>query len=319
MIWLYAWLVFGLVLLVVGASWLVKAASILAKKYGISDLALGLTLVAFGTSAPELFVNTIAALQHHQDIVLGNIIGSNNFNLFFILGLTGLITPLVVQKSTVWKEIPLSLLSALLVLLLGNSIMGMAVPSISRVDGIVLLLFFVVFLYYINKQLKNEPDSISVEIKAGSNLKIGALFIFGLAGLIVGSKFVTGSAIEIATTYGVSEKTIGLTIVAAGTSLPELATTVIAALKGNNKIAVGNVVGSNIFNILFILASSALINPIAYSEAFNLDVFFLIIGTCFLFMVLVLNKNYTLNRLFSFLLMAVYIAYILYLIGYSVS
>ncbi len=304
----------GLALLVLGADWLVKGASALAKRYNVSDLAIGLTIVAFGTSAPELVVNTFASYQNHQDIVFGNVIGSNNFNLFIILGLTGLLSPLVVQSSTVWKEIPISFLAIILLYLFANPFFSTGAASLSRIEGFVLLLMFGLFFIYVYKQLKTdlaEPELVQNKL---SSFKIVGLVILGLAGLVIGGRFVVINAIELATTLGMSEKIIGLTIVAAGTSLPELATSVVAVLKKNNDIAVGNVIGSNIFNIFFILAASSLINPIKYDTAFNTEIYLLAAGTIFLFIAMFTGQRKKLDRWEALILLVVYLAYMVYLI-----
>ena len=305
----------GLLLLIKGADWLVNGASALAKKYNVSDLAIGLTIVAFGTSAPELVVNTIASVQGHQDIVYGNIIGSNNFNLFVILGIAGLITPLAVQSNTVWKEIPLSLFAALLLFFLANDFLTPGIYSLSRWEGILLMLFFFGFLYYVYSQLKNEKTEVAGEPIKYSTTKITLLILAGLAGLVLGGRFVVNSAIEIATVLGVSQKIIGLTIVAAGTSLPELATSVVAALRRNNDIAVGNVIGSNIFNIFFILAISSIISPIPYDINFNRDLYFLLGGTMLLFLFMFIGKKKRLERWEAAILFSLYIVYTIYLLN----
>lgn len=307
-------LLFGLLLLIKGADWFVDGASALARKYRVSDLAIGLTIVAFGTSAPELVVNTLASFQGHQGIVLGNIIGSNNFNLLFILGVAGLITPLVVQSSTVWKEIPLSLFAALLLFLLGNGILLGNDVALSRLDGIILLLFFFLFMFYIYHQLKTDTRASATEPLLMSNWKMAGLIILGLVGLVIGGRLVMNNAIIMATKLGVSEKVIGLTIVAAGTSLPELATSVIAALKKNNDIAVGNIIGSNIFNIFFILAASILISPIQFDAVFNTDLYLLMGGTLFLFLAMFIGKGKKLDRWEAVVLLVAYLVYTVLLI-----
>ncbi|HQO08137.1 MAG TPA: sodium:calcium antiporter, partial [Bacteroidales bacterium] len=214
----------GLVLLIKGADWLVNGASALAKKYNVSDLVIGLTVVAFGTSAPELVVNVFASAQNHQDIVFGNIIGSNLFNLFAILGISGIIFPLTVQNNTVKKEIPISFLAIIVIFILANdNLFYNSTNVMSRFDGIILLIFFCLFLFYIYKQIKNKSDIADTQVKQLSVLRITLLIVFGLVGLVVGGKLVIISAVDIAKALGVSEKIIGLTIVAAGTSLPELA------------------------------------------------------------------------------------------------
>lgn len=307
-------LVVGLVLLVKGADWLVDGASVLAKKNNISDLAIGLTIVAFGTSAPELVVNAVAASGNYPDIVFGNIIGSNNFNLLAILGIAGLITPLAVQSSTVWKEIPFSLLAAIALFFLVNNYILSDAGFLSRYDGFLLLFFFAAFLYYVATQLKADPNAEVVENKDYSTLKIWGLIILGLAGLVGGGKLVVDNAVSIAQSLGVSEKIIGLTIVAAGTSLPELATSVVAAMKKNAAIAIGNIVGSNIFNIFLILGVSALIRPLEFNQAFNTDIYLLSAGTIFLFIAMFIGKKYSLERWQAALMLLTFISYTTYLV-----
>ena len=302
----------GFVSLIFGANWLVDGASALAKKHNISNLAIGLTIVAFGTSAPELVVNTIASFQGHSDIVLGNIIGSNNFNIFLILGIAGLIYPLTVQSSTIWREIPISLVAALFLLLLGNGVIG-NVLEISRIDGAIMFLAFLLFLFYVYKQMKaNEIEVVTSENK--SNARIWGLIVVGFAGLVVGGQLVVNSSIQIATSLGVSEKIIGLTIIAAGTSLPELLTSVVAAIKKNSDIAIGNVIGSNIFNILLIIPISAFVRPVQFNLSFNLDIAILIGGTIFLFIAMFTGKKKKLDRWEASLLLSFYLVYTIYLV-----
>lgn len=305
----------GLVLLVKGADWLVDGASVLAKKNNVSDLAIGLTIVAFGTSAPELVVNAVAASGNYPDIVFGNVIGSNNFNLFVILGIAGLIVPLSVQSSTVWKEIPFSLLAAIVLFFLANNYFLAQSSDLSRYDAIILLVLFLAFLYYVATQLKTDPDAEVVAAKDYSTLKIWGLIIIGLAGLVGGGKLVVDNAVAMAHSLGVSEKIIGLTIVAAGTSLPELATSVVAAMKKNADIAIGNIVGSNIFNILLILGVSGLIRPLAFSSAFNTDIYILAAGTIFLFLAMFIGKKHRLDRWQAFAMLSAYLLYTGYLVG----
>jgi cation:H+ antiporter len=309
-------LTIGLLLLIKGADWLVTGASTIARKKQISDLAIGLTIVAFGTSAPELVVNISASIDNHQDIVFGNIIGSNNFNLFFILGIAGLITPLVVQSSTLFKEIPISFLAGIMVLFLANSFVFQG-EILTRMDGIILLVFFLIFLGYVYTQLKREPVPDEVKEIYLPRWKHWGLIIVGLLALIAGGKMVVTSAVSMATTLGVSEKLIGLTIIAAGTSLPELATSVVAALKKKSDIAIGNVIGSNIFNIFFILGISATVRPIAYDTAFNRDIYLLLGGTSILFLLLYFGKK-KLHRPIAALLLLTFIVYTLYLISLEI-
>ena len=308
-------LVIGLLLLVKGADFLVDGASALAKKYKISDLAIGLTIVAFGTSMPELVVNVIASIQNHQDIVLGNVIGSNNFNIFLILGIAGLISPLIVQSSTIWKEIPISFGAILLFYIFANDFFSIDSQSISRIDGFILLVLFGLFLYYVYKQLKTDNSELEITHKNFSNQKITLYIIIGLTGLSFGGRFVVINAVEIAKMLGVSEKIIGITILAAGTSLPELATSVMAAIKRNNDIAVGNIIGSNIFNIFLILSISSLINPIKFDIVFNTDLYILAGGTIFLFIAMFTGKKKKLDRWEAALLLLSYSIYTVYLVA----
>ncbi|RXJ52697.1 calcium/sodium antiporter [Gelidibacter gilvus] len=307
-------IIVGFVLLIKGADWMVNGSTLLAKKNRIPDLAIGLTIVAFGTSAPELVVNTVASFENHSDIVLGNIIGSNNFNLFMILGIVGLIFPIVVQSSTVWKEIPISFLAAVVFLVLANGYLFSDI-GLSRIDGIILLLMFLLFLFYIYKQMKSDPSSEEVVIITASNYKIWGLIVLGLIGLVIGGKLIVDNAVTIASDLGVSEKIIGLTIIAAGTSLPELMTSVVAAMKKNSDIAIGNIIGSNIFNIFLILSVSSLVNPITFSSVFNTDIYLLLGGTLFLFVAMFTGKKKTLDRWESGVLLLVFIGYTTYLVG----
>lgn len=306
-------LLLGFVVLIKGADWLVDGASALARKHKIPELAIGLTVVAFGTSMPEFVVNTFAAYQSHSEIAFGNIIGSNIFNLFAILGITGLIAPIVVQSSTVWKEIPISFLAILLLFFLSNDFF-FGNPILSRFDGTILLVFFALFLYYVFRQLKADRMQVEVTHKQYSSLKIWGFIILGLTSLVVGGRIVVTQSVSIAQILGVSEKVIGLTIVAIGTSLPELATSVVAAIKKNNDIAVGNIIGSNVFNIFFILGASALIKPLPFSPTFNRDIYLLAIGTILLFLFMFSGKKKKLDRWEAAILLIAYVVYTVYLI-----
>ncbi|MCC5935792.1 MAG: calcium/sodium antiporter [Lunatimonas sp.] len=305
--------VLGFLSLIYGANWMVDGASAIAKKYRVSDLAIGLTIVAFGTSAPELVVNIIASFNGYSDIVLGNIIGSNNFNLFIILGLAALIYPVKVQSSTAWKEIPISLFVAILLIFLLNDFKFGGSSYASRLDGALMLVLFVFFLYYVFNQMKNDPQVLKGAPPV-TGRKTWGLVIVGLAGLILGGHLVVTNSVAIAHELGVSEKIIGLTIVAAGTSLPELVTSLVAAAKKNSDIAIGNVIGSNIFNILLILSLSSLISPIAYNPKFNLDLYILIGGTVFLLFAMRAGKRRVLDRWEGGVLLFFYVAYTVYLI-----
>jgi cation:H+ antiporter len=302
-------LVLGLVVLIKGADWMVAGASALAKKYNVSDLVIGLTIVAFGTSAPELVVNVIASAQSFDDIVLGNVLGSNIANLFLILGITGIIYPLMVQSSTTWREIPMSLGAVIVLYLLANDIFGTGILQVSRIDGMILLLFFGLFLFYVFRLAKSDPAPHEVVVSPMPGYKMAILIVAGLAGLVIGGRLVVDNAIKIATTLGLSEKIIGFTIVAIGTSLPELATSVVAAIRKNTNIAVGNIIGSNIFNILFVLMVSTLVQPVTFNTVFNTDLYLLAGGTLFLFIAMFTGNVKKLDRWEAIILLLIYIGY----------
>lgn len=305
----------GFTALIFGANWLVDGASALAKKYNVSDLIIGLTIVSFGTSAPELVVNSLASYNGYSDIILGNILGSNNFNLFITLGIAGLIYPMRVQKSTIWKEIPISFGAAVLFFMMANNFFFSDNTAILRIDGAVLLLCFAAFLFYVFKEMKAGKEPIEeITYQPKSNLTIWSLILLGLAGLVIGGQLVVDNGVKLATLLGVSEKIIGLTIIAIGTSLPELLTSVVAALKKNSGIAMGNIIGSNIFNILLILSVSSLIAPIEFQSYFNIDIFILLGGTLFLFLSMFIGKKDRLDRWQAASLLIFYLAYTGYLV-----
>jgi len=305
--------VVGFAFLIFGANWLVDGASALAKKYKVSDLAIGLTIVAFGTSAPELVVNIIGSAKGYSDIVIGNIVGSNNFNLFIILGISGLILPITVQSSTAWKEIPISLFAAVIMLFFINDFNFSEPSFLGRTDGFIMLVLFLLFLYYVFNQMKKEPN-IQTSLVQKSLPKIWGLILIGLSGLIIGGQFVVVNSVNIANSLGVSEKIIGLTIIAAGTSLPELVTSVVAAIKKNSDIAIGNVIGSNIFNILLVLSLSSIIKPIEYNPKFNLDLYILMGGTAFLIISMLTGQRKKVDRWEAGILLGFYLFYSIYLI-----
>jgi cation:H+ antiporter len=305
----------GLALLIAGAEWLVGGASSLARKFKISNLTIGLTVVAFGTSAPELVVNLFASATDHQDIFFGNILGSNNFNLFIILGIAGVIYPLTVHVSTVWKEIPMSLGALVAFYLMVH------IPSpgggymLGRVDGIILLGLFALFQYYIYRQIKDYNPEEAEYKPSGPLFKMLAFIILGLAGLVIGGKLVLDNAVVIAKEMGVSEKVIGLTIIAAGTSLPELATSIVAAFRKNADIAVGNIVGSNIFNLLLIGGIVSVVSPVKYNPIFDIDFYILAAGTIVLFINLLSWRKHRLDRWEAALFLLFYVGYTAFLIS----
>lgn len=307
-------LVIGFVVLIKGADLLVSGSSSLARHFNIPEIVIGLTIVAFGTSMPEMVVNIIAATEGKSDIVFGNVIGSNVFNLFAILGLAGVVAPLVVPNNTVWKEIPFSLLAIIVLAILVNSVFS-PISGLQRIDGAILLIFFSAFIYYIFRQMSAQRSTETVvQTQSRSIWLMILLIVIGLVGLVLGGRLVVNNAIEIAQAVGISEKIIGLTIIAAGTSLPELATSVVAVTKKNNDIAIGNIIGSNIFNIFLILGVSSLIQPIGYNTQFNWDLALLGVGTALLFGYMFTGKTKKLDRWEAAILLSIYIGYVIYLI-----
>ncbi len=311
----FIFLSIGFILLIKGADFLVTGSSALAKRIGVSDLVIGLTIVAFGTSMPELLVNIFASAQGNTEIAIGNIIGSNICNILLILGVSALISPLAVTKGTVWKEIPFSLLAVFVFGFLANDILFDQAErsAFTRVDGLVLLSFFVIFFYYVASISKGENGQQQQGGKEGF-VKSLVLVIGGIIILIIGGKMVIDAAVKIASYFGVSQSLIGLTIVAGGTSLPELATSAVAAYKKNADIAVGNIVGSNIFNIFFILGVSSLIKPLPIAESVNSDIFVLVGSTLLLFLFMFTGKRRMIDRWEGGLFILFYILYLVFLI-----
>lgn len=302
----------ALFVLVKSADLLVDGASSLAKRLGISSLVIGLTVVAFGTSAPELSVNIASALNNATDIAVGNIVGSNIVNALLILGLVAWMKGVKLQHSTVWKEIPFMVLSMIVLMVMSSDIIfdGAKVNAITATDGMTLLAFFAIFLYYTFGIAKN-PSEDDGEIKIHSWIRTIAMVIFGLIGLIFGGKYLVSAAIEIAQAFGLSERFIGLTIVAVGTSLPELLTSIVAAKKNQSDMAVGNVIGSNIVNVVFILGATSLIAPLAISQAVLWDMGFALAASLLIFVFLFIGKRHVIERWQGVAMVAGYVAYIL--------
>ncbi len=293
-------LVLGFILLLKGADWFVDGSSSIASRFGIPQLIIGLTIVAMGTSLPEAFVSITAALKSNAAITIGNVVGSNILNVGIILGITALIRPLHIQNSTIKYEMPFMILVTLVLILLGIN------TTISRLDGIIMWLFFLGYLYYIFKMSKNQMEE--TEIK-----QTNPLFIpLGLVCLMIGSNFAVDAATNIAISLGVSQRFIGLTIVALGTSLPELVTSVTAAKKGNADIAIGNIIGSNIFNILFVVGSSALITQVPFEPNFIIDSFVAILIGLVLY--ICTKKTRVLDKKAGILLLITYSIYFIYLL-----
>ena len=306
-----ALLIIGFVLLIKGADWLVDGASSVASNFKVSKLLIGLTIVAFGTGAPELAVSFSSLINGSTDILVGNVIGSNIINVLLLIGIAAVIRPIKVQKDTVSKELPLLLLisTALIILLLDVNLAEAVINTFSRADAIICLLFFCIFLYYLfSLAHKNKKEAKKVE---KPKYKIGKSFLFvilGLVGVVGGSQLVVNSASTIATTIGISERIISLTIIALGTSLPELVTTVMAAKKGESDLLVGNIVGSNIFNICIVLAL-----PVAFAGGITpnnfevIDLTMLVISSvllCFL-----ARRDHKITRTDGFLMLSIFLLY----------
>jgi cation:H+ antiporter len=311
-------LIAGFFVLIKGADFLVSGASSIAKKFNVSNIAIGLTVVALGTSMPELLVSVTSSLKGYNSAAFGNVIGSNNFNLLLILGVAGLIYPLVVQRNTVAYEVPLSLLAAVILYVLVNDqqVWGSETNELSRLDALILGGLFLVFMIYIYRTMTHATDMDQDRPIKIYKTPVSIGFIAaGLIMLIGGGTMVVDNAILIAKKFELSDKLIGLTILAAGTSLPELATSAVAAYRKNTDIAIGNVVGSNIFNILFILPITGFIRPLEFNTALNFDILVLGASTVVLIIFMFTLNTRKLDRWEAFLLLASYFAYTIYLIG----
>lgn len=317
-------LILGLVLILVGANALTDGASAIAKRWGVSDLVIGLTVVAFGTSAPELVISMVSAFQGSAELAIGNVVGSNIFNILVIIGVTALVAPIKIERSIMTNEIPLVMLSSVVLLVIGNTPLldGSAAPTVTRADGILLLMFFAIFMRYTFSQATSAGATGDEAVDNPSTPAMpvwkSALWVIGgLAGLIYGGdRFVAGAS-GIASGLGVSDAVIGLTIVAAGTSLPELATSVTAALKGKTGIALGNVIGSNIFNIFLVLGCTATIRPLPFGGIGNVDLLTLT-GASLLFWVFGwFFRKRTITRAEGAVLTLCYVGYVAWLLAHT--
>lgn len=305
----------GFYFLIKGADWLINGASSVAKKFNVSNLAIGLTIVAFGTSAPELIVNLFSVARGSSDLAISNVVGSNISNILLILGIAATIYPLSVKSSTVYKEIPLNMLAVVLLWFLVNDklIDSGQVNALTRIDGIVLLAFFIIFLYYTFGLAKLEGKS--EDVKEYRTWVSVSMILGGIVGLAIGGKWIVEGAVVIAEKFGLSQALIGLTIVAVGTSLPELATSAVAAYKKKADIAIGNIIGSNIFNIFFVLGITSLIKPLYFSEILNADIYIMAIVTSILFMFMFLGQKNVLQRWQGIFMFIIYATYIIYLVS----
>ena len=305
----------GLVLILLGANYLVDGASSVAKKFGLSEFIIGVTIVGIGTSAPEMVVSILSALQGKADMAIGNVVGSNIFNTFMILGVTALIAPLTITKDNLKKDIPLNIVVTALLILLGMNltIFGVGEDKICRLDGAIMLGIFVWYLWSSFRNGKTDDEDSDVKIYP---MWLAAVMIIGgLAGLVFGGRLFVNSATEIAKAMGVSDKFIAITIMAAGTSMPELATCVVAALKGRGQLALGNILGSNISNILLILGVSSIITPLSMKGITVVDMGALLIASIFIFLSVYLFKKKQLDRIEAVLLLLMEAGYMWYLIA----
>ena len=310
----YLLLIVGFILLVKGADAFVSGASDLAKKFGIPTIIIGLTIVAFGTSAPEAAVSITAALSGQSDMSIGNAVGSNIFNLLFILGIAAMLMPIGVEKDCLRKDIPFSFLAAIALMILGADVFlaGASENVLTRGDGLILLLFFAVFMYYLTLSAFKKKDNE----KRGNdsvNLKKAVIFsILGLLGIIVGGNLVVKSATWIALSLGMSEALVGLTVVSLGTSLPELVTSVIAAIKKESDIALGNIIGSNIFNLLFVLGAAAVVGTLKVNSIVFIDIAVLLVST--IITCLFAKSRQTISKKEGVVFLIMYLAYFIFII-----
>lgn len=334
----YIFLIIGFIMLIKGADFFVDGSSAIAKKMGIPAVIVGLTIVSLGTSAPELAVSLISALNGNNEITMGNVLGSNLFNTLAVLGCTAIASPLIINKKVIKKDMIVNVISIFALYFLAFEGFGFLGKDnfLSRLDGIILLIVCIGYISYLIHSVRNTNaqvnnindvvDSIEVETaveltdskqKDESNISKNIIIsIIGVLGIIFGGKLVVDSASNIALTFGLSEKLVGLTIVAIGTSLPELVTSLVAVKKGENEIALGNVLGSNTFNILLILGTSSFISPMVLSPSLAVDLLFLIVVTLFIMIIIFFNNKSIkkLNRFEGLILLSLYIGYMTYII-----
>lgn len=311
-------LVGGLALILFGANWLVDGSSSIAKKFGLSEFVIGLTIVGIGTSTPEMVVSFMSAFQGKADMAIGNIVGSNIFNVLMILGVTALVSPLAITKTNLRRDIPLNILVTVLLIVLGMNftIFGKGNDQLCRIDGLILL---AIFAWYLWKSFKSDNGDTREEgegIKTYKTWTSVILIIAGLAGLVIGGRLFVDSATQLAKMFGVSDKFIAITIMAAGTSMPELATCVVAALKGRGQLALGNVLGSNISNILLILGGAAVISPLSFGSMTYVDLGVVLVAAVLIFLSAYCFKKKELDRIEASIFIILEICYMWYLIAH---
>ena len=321
---LFLYLILGLILIVVGANFLVDGSSFIARKFKISEFVVGLTIVGMGTSTPELVVSMISGIQGSGDIAIGNVVGSNIANIFLILGMTALISPIGFTKTNIKLDLPICIATSVLLLLLSFDTLffGQDANVIGRIDSIILLLGFIAFMIYSFKVSGNESEAADSEDVISSScdksskypiLKAVVKIVAGLAGLILGGRLFVDSGSEMAVGFGVSEAFIGITVMAVGTSLPELAASVVAAMKKKGQMALGNIVGSNIFNILFILGTCSMVTPLTLGGITLVDVLVMIAAPVFILFAAFTPKKRVMDRWEGLLFLIIYLVYIVYL------
>jgi cation:H+ antiporter len=315
----YILFILGIIFLIKGADYLVDGSSSLGKRLGVSSLVIGLTIVTFGTTMPEFVVNVIAALEGASQIAFGNIIGSNICNILLVLGIAAIIYPISIESNTIWKQIPFALLAVIVLFIISNKyiINGIDILNLNRADGLILMTFFALFIYYVielalKSRAKLKKRDLKIERRSYTHILL--LIIVGIISLYLGGRWTVNGAVYMASRLGLSQYLISATIVAIGTSLPELMTAIVAALKNKVDIAVGNVIGSNIFNIFWILGITSLISPISIPNFINTDIIILFFVTLLLFLAMFVGRRHVLERWNGIMFVMFYIAYIAFLI-----
>lgn len=313
----YILLVLGMIILIYGAHLLVQGASSFAKMLHIPNLVIGLTVVAFGTSFPELIINVFASTQGQSELAVGNVVGSNIINVLLVIGLSAVVKPMQIQNYTVRYELPFALLAMAILFVVANDGLLNAndFSILHRSDGIIFLSFFLIFVYYTfvvstHSHEKHEGH----DVKEMSKIKSAVFMLLGMTGLYFGGEFIVSSATKLASNWGLSEVVIGILVVALGTSLPELATSVVASFKGNADMAIGNIVGSNIFNVFLVLGTSATISPIVFNPGINLDLGVAFLATLLLFIFVFTGKGRKVDRIEGSIFLLLYIGYVTYLL-----
>lgn len=310
-------LIIGLILILIGANYLVDGSSSIAKKFGLSEFVIGLTIVGIGTSTPEMVVSFMSAIQGKADMAIGNVVGSNIINTLLILGITALISPLVITKDNLKKDIPLNIGVTVLLVLMGlkNTLFGIGSNELSRWDGAIFLTIFAIYIWKSLKSKSNESDCEDDSIEIFPNWMSVVFIISGLIGLILGGKVFVNNAVILAETFRVSEKFIAITVMALGTSLPELATCIVAAAKGRGQLALGNIIGSNISNIILILGGASLIRPLSYNGISPVDSVIMIISSISIFVTAFTFTKKKIDRVEGAIFLGIEIAYLWFLMN----